>query len=78
MRKSTLIGDTVCLNLSNGQNNCDALGYIKHFGSRFESDLGLPVNAAASITGLTGGFGWLVAYFFGWCSKEIGNQVNRN
>jgi hypothetical protein len=59
------VGNTVCLNLSNGQNNCDALGYIKHFGSRFENDLGLPVNAAASITGLTGGFGWLLTFLVG-------------
>jgi len=65
--KHAEVGNTVCMNFSTSaeQNNCATLGYIKHFGSRFENDLGLPVTAASSITGLTGGFGWELTFLVG-------------
>lgn len=39
---------------------CPALGYMKHLGSLFDYDNGLPVTANADIVGPTGGFGWLL------------------
>jgi hypothetical protein len=37
---------------------CDYVGYIKHLGSYFASNSGLPVTANADIVGPVGGFGW--------------------
>lgn len=50
------VGTDFCLN---GGGECNALGYIKHFGEYFESDQGLLVTANPDIAGPTGGFGWL-------------------
>ena len=51
------VGTKYCQN--GGSNPCEALGYVKHWGSYFVSDLGLPVTANPDIAGPTGGFGWL-------------------
>jgi len=52
------VGQSICLN---GSGVCPTLGYIKHFGSKFSNDPGLPVTANADIAGPTGGFGWLLS-----------------
>jgi len=51
------VGTEYCQN--GGSASCDALGYVKHWGTYFASDLGLPVTANPDIAGPTGGFGWL-------------------
>lgn len=37
---------------------CDYVGYMKHVGDFFGSDLGLPVTANADVVGPVGGFAW--------------------
>jgi len=52
------VGYGIC---GNGDNTpCVALGWIKHAGTMFQQDQGLPVTAQADITGPTGGFGWVL------------------
>ena len=56
--KHNQVGGALC-----GNGNlapCPALGYMKHLGSLFHSDNGLPVTANADVVGPTGGFGWLL------------------
>mmetsp|Transcript_11766 Transcript_11766/g.14644 ORF Transcript_11766/g.14644 Transcript_11766/m.14644 type:complete len:1149 (-) Transcript_11766:779-4225(-) len=53
------VGSSICGNGSGAE--CPALGYIKHFGSMFANDLGLPVTANPDVAGLTGGYGWLLS-----------------
>jgi len=56
--KHNQVGGSLC-----GNGNlapCLALGYMKHLGSLFNSDKGLPVTANADVVGPTGGFGWLL------------------
>lgn len=48
--------------------NCPAQAYLRHLGKRFTPNqgdrrtLGLPVTASADITGLSGGYGWLLEF----------------
>jgi len=63
---STVGGDDTCRNGGSGLNqDCPAVGRIRHLGSRFDStndpDGGLPVTLQPEIVGLTGGFGWLLS-----------------
>ena len=53
------VGVTVC---GNGDLSkfCPAVGYIRHMGTRFDGDPGLPVTAQAEVAGPVGGFGWLL------------------
>jgi len=45
---------------------CDPVGYIKHLGSRYSADTGLPISAAHShVVGPVGGFGWFMEVFKG-------------
>ena len=39
---------------------CDYVGRIKHLGSMYADDAGLPVTANADIVGPVGGFGWKI------------------
>ena len=57
------VGKQVC---NNGQGApCEALGYVKHFGTYFKSDNGLPITAASEIAGPVGGFGWYMTFLAG-------------
>jgi hypothetical protein len=39
---------------------CDYVGRIKHLGSMYANDAGLPITANADIVGPVGGFGWKI------------------
>jgi hypothetical protein len=64
------VGGAVCSN-GNIYTPCDALGYIRHLGPKFQNDPGLPVTAAADIAGMAGGFGWLLTLTAG-APKTLG------
>jgi hypothetical protein len=50
---------------------CPIVGYIRHVGSRFTGDAGLPVTANADIAGLVGGFGWYLRLVNGKAPKRV-------
>jgi hypothetical protein len=54
------VGETIC---GNGESfPCPAVGYIRHAGTRFAPDAGLPVTARADIAGLVGGYRWYLRF----------------
>lgn len=52
------VGGSQCGN--GGGQPCNPLGYIKHMGKKFSSDLGLPITASPDVSGPVGGFSWLL------------------
>jgi len=51
---------------TNGRRDpCDTIGYIKHFGSFYSSDPGLPIKSKVDVVGPVGGFGWFFDLFYG-------------
>jgi len=53
------VGGSSCGN--GNQAACPPVGHVRHYGSMFESDVGLPVTANPDIVGPVGGFGWLLS-----------------
>jgi len=52
------VGTSTC---GNGQGYpCEAIGRVRHLGSLFANDPGLPMTAQPEIVGPVGGFGWLL------------------
>ena len=63
---STVGDDNTCRNGGSGiDNDCPAVGHIRHLGSLFDvsndPEGGLPVTIQPEIVGLAGGFGWLLS-----------------
>ena len=59
------VGVSVCGNGGSPPKPCSYLGYIRHLGTRFDGDQGLPVTANAEVAGPVGGFGWLFSLIKG-------------
>ena len=57
--------------------NCPEQGFLRHLGKRFTPDpndystWGFPITATGIVTGLTGGFGWLLDFSNSGTPKKI-------